>query len=150
MSDPLHLTIATPGKLVIDCKAVRSLRAEDASGGFGIQPGHADLLTVLPASVVHWRLDDGNWRHCALRAGVLTVTGGSHVAIAAREAVLGDELAALEAEVHGTRAEEAEASRSARVEQVRFHTYAMRQILRHLIPGNHPEGFPQAPGGGAG
>ena len=52
MSGGLHLTIATPAKLLVDIEDVRSVRAEDASGSFGILAGHADLLTVLSLSVV--------------------------------------------------------------------------------------------------
>ncbi|MDD3797633.1 MAG: F0F1 ATP synthase subunit epsilon [Novosphingobium sp.] len=148
MSAPLRLTIATPAKLVIACDTVRSLRAADASGGFGVQPGHADLLTVLPASVVHWRTDGETWRHCAVRAGVLRVSGGNRVAIAAREAVLSDDLTELEAAVHSTRVEESEADRCARVEQAQFHTYALRQLLSHIMPEKHVEGFPAARDGG--
>ena len=49
MSRGLQLIIATPAKLLIDVDDVRSLRAEDDSGAFGVLPGHADLLTVLAA-----------------------------------------------------------------------------------------------------
>ena len=38
---------------------VVSVRAEDASGSFGILPGHADFLTSLAPSVVRWRRRDG-------------------------------------------------------------------------------------------
>jgi F-type H+-transporting ATPase subunit epsilon len=34
------------------------LRAEDASGSFGILPGHAPFLTALAISIVSWRKDD--------------------------------------------------------------------------------------------
>ncbi|MCB2078644.1 MAG: F0F1 ATP synthase subunit epsilon [Novosphingobium sp.] len=147
MSASLRLTIATPARLVIDEETVRSFRAADASGSFGIEPGHADFLTVLPASVVDWRSEDGVWHHCAVRAGVLTVSRGCNLAIAAREAVLADDLKSLEAAVHAARVEEAETNRRARAEQMRFHTYALRQILQHLMPGRHPEGFPGGPDG---
>lgn len=141
MRAALRITIATPASIVISCEDVRSLRAADASGGFGIQPGHADFLTVLPASVVQWRTGEGAgegkgaWHYCALRAGVLQVTGGNSVAIACRQAVLGSDLATLESEVRKVRAEEADADRDARVEQVRIHTMALRQIVRRLMPG---------------
>ena len=59
MTSGLHLIIATPAKLLIDVEDVRSLRAEDDSGGFGVLPGHADLLTVLPPSVVRWTAEGG-------------------------------------------------------------------------------------------
>ena len=59
MTDALHLTITTPATVLVDRDDVARVRAEDESGGFGILPGHADLLTVLPASVVRWRSGDG-------------------------------------------------------------------------------------------
>jgi F-type H+-transporting ATPase subunit epsilon len=69
------------------------------------------------------------------------VTGGNRVAIACRQAVLGDDLETLEAQVHVTKAEETEADRKARVEQLRFHTLALRQIVRYLMPGQALDGF---------
>ena len=54
MSGALRLTIATPSALLLDVDNVASLRAEDDSGAFGVLPGHADLLTVLPPSVLRW------------------------------------------------------------------------------------------------
>lgn len=137
MTPPLHLTIATPASVVISCADVRSFRGADASGGFGIQPGHADFLTVLPASVVQWREDaaKGQWHYCAVRAGVLEVTGGNRIAIACRQAVMGEDLETLEAQVRSAREQEIEADRDARVEQVRIHTLALRQIVKRLMPG---------------
>ena len=75
--------------MVADHDDVVSVRAEDASGSFGILPGHADLLTVLTPSVVAWRHADGRPGWCAVRRGVLTVRGGQrsrdrHTAGAAR------------------------------------------------------------------
>jgi len=55
--------------------------------------------------------------------------------------VLGDDLDTLEAEVRKARLEEAEADRDCRVEQVRIHTMALRQIVRRLMPGASPMGF---------
>ncbi len=43
----MRLRITTPLAVVIDEDAVLALRAEDASGSFGIQPLHADFLTSL-------------------------------------------------------------------------------------------------------
>ena len=55
MSAGLHLTVTTPMEVLVDATGVRSVRAEDASGAFGILPGRADFLTSLPASVLRWR-----------------------------------------------------------------------------------------------
>ena len=39
MSEGMRLTIATPASLLVDATDVRSLRAEDMSGAFGVLPG---------------------------------------------------------------------------------------------------------------
>ncbi len=130
----LHLTVTTPMSVLVDETGVLSLRAEDHSGGFGILPGHTEFMTVLPASVLRWRTARGALRFCALRSGLLTVENGSAVAIACREGVLGDDLLALEAEVETLRAAEADADRRERVEQMRLHASAVRQLMQYLRP----------------
>ena len=54
MRGTLTVRVTTPLAVTVDETGVTSIRAEDASGGFGILPGHADFLTVLDASVVRW------------------------------------------------------------------------------------------------
>jgi F-type H+-transporting ATPase subunit epsilon len=145
VSKLLHLTITTPLTVLVDAD-VRSVRAEDESGGFGILAGHADLLTVLTASVVRWRTDDGE-RYCALRGGLMTVAAGRRVAIACREGTVGDNLPALETEVRKLREVEIDAERNTRVEQTRLHAHAIRQIIRYLRPGLSADGPPFLPPG---
>lgn len=136
MSDAgLHLTLTTPGTVLVDEPGVRSLRAEDESGGFGVLPGHADLLTVLPASVIRWTDAAGRRRFCVVSAGVLVVRDGTRIDIACRQATTGDDLDALQAQVARFREGEAEADRSARVEQTRLHAQAVRQLMHYLRPG---------------
>ncbi|MFO1126586.1 MAG: hypothetical protein U1E25_15800 [Methylocystis sp.] len=53
----LRLVIATPATLLVDVLTWRQFRAEDASGGFGVLPGHADFVTTLPACVLRWRTE---------------------------------------------------------------------------------------------
>ncbi len=134
MSASLRLTITTPGEVLLDAGDLRSIRAEDESGGFGLLPGCADLLTVLRASVVRWRTSDGAEHFCAIRGGVMTAKGGARVAIACRRGALGDDLQKLEAEVCAARAALAAAATSARVEQTRLHASAVRQLIRYLRP----------------
>jgi F-type H+-transporting ATPase subunit epsilon len=134
MSPVLHLTVTTPAQILVEAGDVMAVRAEDQSGSFGILPGHADLLTVLLPSVVRWRTADGAARYCAVHGGVFTVSGGRNVAVACREGVVGDSLADLEAKVSTVRAQQLEADRKARVEQVRLHALAVRQLLRYLRP----------------
>ncbi|MBV8505599.1 MAG: F0F1 ATP synthase subunit epsilon [Alphaproteobacteria bacterium] len=134
MSGSLHLIVTTPGQILVDSGDVAAVRAEDESGSFGILPGHADLLTALVPSVVRWRASDGAAHFCAVRGGVFTVAEGRNVSVACREGVLGTSLEDLEAKVRAARAQQIEADRKARVEQVRLHALAVRQLLRYLRP----------------
>ncbi len=43
----MRLRIVTPLSVVVDDDNVVSVRAEDATGGFGIMAHHADFLTVV-------------------------------------------------------------------------------------------------------
>ena len=130
----MRLLITDPTAVVADCSDVTSLRAEDESGGFGILTGHADLLTVLPVSVVSWRHADGRAGYCAVRRGVLTVQGGNQIAIATREAQRGEDLDALEASVLVRFRAEADAERTGRVAATRLQTEAVRRIVEALRP----------------
>jgi F-type H+-transporting ATPase subunit epsilon len=134
MSGSLHLIVTTPGQILVDSGDVAAVRAEDESGSFGILPGHADLLTTLIPSVVRWRTSDGAARYCAVHGGVFTVSEGRSVSIACREGVLGTSLEDLETKVRSVRAQQIEADRKARAEQVRLHALAVRQLLRYLRP----------------
>ena len=138
MSETLHLTVTTPSQILVESDNVAAVRAEDQSGSFGILPGHADLLTVLVPSVLRWRTADGAARYCAVRGGVFTVAAGRDIAVACREGVVGDSLEDLEAKVRTVRAQELEGDRKVRVEQVRLHALAVRQLLRYLRPNPAP------------
>jgi len=138
MSGTLHLTVTTPAQVLAESDNVVAVRVEDPSGSFGVLPGHADLLTVLVPSVVRWRTADGAARFCAVRGGVFTVSAGRNVAVACREGIVGASLEDLEAKVHTVRARQREADRKARVEQIRLHTLAVRQLVRYLRPNAAP------------
>jgi F-type H+-transporting ATPase subunit epsilon len=75
-------------------------------------------------------------RFCALRGGVLTVTGGSTVAIATREAVAGDDLATLDAQVLARFQSEADEERVEHVETMRLQLHAIRRMISRLQPGS--------------
>jgi len=128
----MRLRIITPLAVVVDEDGVLALRAEDASGGFGILPRHADFLTSLIISVVRWRSRDGTRRYCAVRHGMLSVRGGQEIAIATREAVAGDDLVSLDQTVLARFRADAETERAERTEGRRLELNAIRQIMRHL------------------
>ena len=136
----MRLRIVTPLTVVIDADDVVSLRAEDASGNFGILPGHAGFLTSLAISVVRWKGQDGVTHFCAVRRGVLSVTGGREVAIATREAVPGDDLATLDQTVLARFRADQDTERTEHVEATRLQLRAIREIMRHLRPGGRGDG----------
>lgn len=143
MSGALALRIATPASVLVEAGDVVSLRAEDASGSFGIQPGHVDMLTLLDASVVRWRTADAAMHYCAVVGGVLSVSDGRRIALACREAVLGDSLegaSGLQAQVQSWRLRAEDADKQARVEALRLHARAVRQMMSLLYPSHVPRG----------
>ena len=130
----MRLLITTPTAVVVDDPVVVGVRAEDESGSFGILEGHADFLTALTVSVVSWRRTDEVRRFCAVRRGVLSVSRGSLVAIAAREALVGDDLDHLEHVVLAEFRDNLEAERMARTATLQLQMKAIRQIVRYLRP----------------
>src|SRR5579862_5480832 len=95
----MNLIVSTPLTTVVNATDVRHVRAEDASGAFGILCGHADFLTALSIGVLMWRDAVGKEHYVALQAGMLSVQRGESVAVATPQAVLGDDLHQLESEV---------------------------------------------------
>jgi F-type H+-transporting ATPase subunit epsilon len=130
----MRLLITTPTAVVVDDPDVVAVRAEDESGSFGILEGHADFLTALTVSVASWRRTDEVRRFCAVRRGVLSVSRGSFVAIATREAVVGDDLDHLEHVVLAEFRDNLEAERMARTATLQLQMKAIRQIVRYLRP----------------
>lgn len=131
---PLRLSVSSLGALLVDAQPIVALRTEDASGAFGILPGHADFLTVLDIGVLGWREPDGRQRYCAVRGGVLTVRGGVQLDVATREAIVDDDLERLESTVLRQFHEHDDVDRRARTETVRMELRAVRELLRYLQP----------------
>lgn len=136
----MTLQIITPLSVVVDA-TVASVRAEDASGGFGILPGHADFLTSLTISVVSWRSGDDVTGYCAVRGGVLTVSGGRTVFIASREVVAGDNLANLADTILARFRADIEAERVEHVEATRLQLSAVRRLVGRLRQRPSPGGL---------
>ena len=123
-----------PTALVAEIDDVVHVRAEDASGAFGILPRHADFLTVLETSVVSWRRAGGAEAHCAVRGGILAVSGGERIAIATPEARHRDDRVQLESEVLEAFRRKAGEEETARAGSARLQLTAMRRILDYLRP----------------
>jgi F-type H+-transporting ATPase subunit epsilon len=134
----MRLVVTTPTTIAVDEAPVRYVRAEDASGSFGVEPHHADLLTTLSVCVVRWRDGDNHERYVAVRGGVLRVRNGDLVEIATREAVVGDDLARLRGQVLSAMMNNLEAEQSARSGALRLEHAVIRQIYRYLRPAEQP------------
>jgi F-type H+-transporting ATPase subunit epsilon len=139
----MKLTITTPLAIVVEAADVAHLRAEDATGAFGILPGHADFLTALALSVVTWRDARGAEHHAAVREGMLRVLGGKTISVATREAVASDDLVRLETEVLARFRRDVADERASRVDAQRLYLAAMRRILNAIRPDRL--GPPRAP-----
>lgn len=130
----MKLRIVTPLDVVVDQDRVTAVRAEDATGSFGILSGHADFLTSLAITVVRWTGSDGRRRYCAVRGGVLSVAAGHDVSVATREAIAGDDLATLDQTVLARFHADVETEREEHFESARLQLSAIRQIVSHLRP----------------
>lgn len=134
----MRLTVSTPLAVVVDTEDVAHLRAEDATGAFGILPRHDNFLTVLSVSVMTWRDRKDIEHHVAVRGGMLEVRAGSTIAVATREAVPGDDLHRLESEVLTRFRQQENEERAAHADAERLYLAAIRQILDLLRPQRQP------------
>jgi len=130
----MRLVVTTPAAIVVSADNVLYVRAEDSTGAFGIQPGHADFLTALAVSVLIWRDAAGVEHYAAVRGGVLRVRGGSIVEVATREAVLGEDLGQLRDVVLAEMSRNAETERAARLGALGLQQAVIQQIYRYLRP----------------
>jgi F-type H+-transporting ATPase subunit epsilon len=130
----MRLVVTTPTAILVSVDDVVHVRAQDSTGSFGIQPGHADLLTALAVSVLIWRNAGGQEHYLALRGGVLRVRAGSLVEVATREAVLGEDLHQLREVVLAEMNQNAERERAARLGALGLQHAVIQQIFRYLRP----------------
>ena len=130
----MRLEITTPFTCVLQTEDAVHVRAEDSSGACGILRGHADFLTVLAVSVLTWRDGRSREHYVAVRGGVLSVRDGKSVCIATPEAVAGEDLSRLEADVLTRFQQQLDEERAAHTAAQRLHLAAIRQIMRLLRP----------------
>ena len=128
----MRLRIETPGGLAVDEADVRHVRAEDATGAFGIQPGHTEFVTTLAVSVLTWRDGAGAEHHAAVRGGVFRVRNGRAVEVATREAIIGERLEELGPAVLGRMREAADREAKARTRAAQLHAAVVRNLYRYV------------------
>jgi F-type H+-transporting ATPase subunit epsilon len=86
----LELEIIAPNRVIAHSRVVAVLGA-DASGRFGIWPGHESFLTVLVPCVLSFRTEDGREAFAAVDGGVLLLENG-RISVATRDAVVAERL----------------------------------------------------------
>jgi F-type H+-transporting ATPase subunit epsilon len=86
----LDLEVLVPDGVAVQARVV-SVRAADASGQFGLLPGHEAFLTLLVPCVLSFREENGRERYTAADGGVLVVEK-ERVSVVTREAVTADRL----------------------------------------------------------
>jgi F-type H+-transporting ATPase subunit epsilon len=128
----VKLRIATPTGLALETDDVRHVRAEDATGAFGIQPGHTEFITRLAVSVLTWRDARGAEHPVAVRGGVLRVRDGRMVQVATREAVVGEPLDELRRAVLGRMRDASEAEARARTRATQLQVSIVRHLYRYV------------------
>jgi F-type H+-transporting ATPase subunit epsilon len=84
------LEILVPNGVMLETR-IRGLQASDASGRFGLWPGHEAFVTILEPCIVIYRDESDRERFAAVDTGVL-VLEDRRVSIACREAVVADRL----------------------------------------------------------
>lgn len=128
----MRLTVSTPTAVIEDIDHLTHVRLEDETGAFGLLPGHTDLVTVLPVSVVTWRADDGREGFVLVRESVLTMRDGNRVEIAARGAYRDEKLHELGTTVLEELRRSDETEDVSRTSETRLHLATMRQIEKVL------------------
>jgi F-type H+-transporting ATPase subunit epsilon len=109
MSDALmHLKILLPYEIFADASGVRRIVVETTEGSMGLLPHRLDCVAILVPGILSYQ-GDGEVAYVAVDAGVLVKTGVD-VSISARNAVAGNRLSDLRAQVadHFLQLDEAE------------------------------------------
>ena len=145
----MRLLITTPAEVVIDQADVVSVKADDFSGSFGLQPGHCEFMTALTVSVLSFGTTEGKTRYVAVRGGVLNMRSGTSCEIATREAVVGDDLTVLRTEVLRRMVDHADREAEARTQTMKLQLQVMRQLNAYLR-GERPGVLPFGLTGGGG
>jgi F-type H+-transporting ATPase subunit epsilon len=124
----LQLEILVPDAVVLIAR-VNGVQAADATGRFGLRPGHEPFVTVLTPSLLAYTDEAGTERYAAIDGGVLLLEG-DRVSVVTREVVLADrieDVAEKAAEILDARRR---AERHARAEFDELRTALVKQLAR--------------------
>lgn len=123
----MRLEIVTPIRKALDTPIVR-LTAEAPNGAFGLLPRHVDFVTQLVTGILAYTPQDGSERFAALNGGTL-VKCGDTVTVSTRNAILGDDLHALQQQVRDEFHQITEHEREARAALARLEAGMVRNFM---------------------
>jgi F-type H+-transporting ATPase subunit epsilon len=124
----MDLEILAPDGPVVRTRAV-SVRAADASGQFGLLPGHERFLTLLAPCVILFRGEDGGERYAAADGGVLLLEDDC-VRVVTREAVAADRLEDVAAAASGMLEARRREEETARTEFAELQAMLLRELRK--------------------
>ena len=123
----MRLKIVTPTRAALDVQ-VAKLVAEAPNGAFGILPRHVDFVSELVTGILAYTPEGGPERFAALNGGTL-VKCGAEVTVSTRNAILGDDLEALQARVREEFRRISEHERDARAALARLEAGMIRRFM---------------------
>lgn len=124
----LGLEIVVPDAVVLAAR-VTGVQAADATGRFGLRPGHEPFVTVLAPSLLVYTDEAGAERYAAVDGGVLLLEG-DRVSVVTREAVLADRLEEVAEKAAAILDARRRQERHARAEFDELQTALVRQLAR--------------------
>ena len=123
----MRLQIFVPTEMLLD-RSVAKIVARARNGSFGILPRHVDFVTALAPGVLSYVGADGVERYVGTDEGVL-VKCAERVRVATRNAVCGDDLAALRLVLRREIIELHEQERAARTALARLEAGVIRRFI---------------------
>jgi F-type H+-transporting ATPase subunit epsilon len=124
----LELEVLAPDGIVLHTKA-QAVRAADASGQFGLRPGHEAFLTVLVPGILSVVRDDGRECFVAVDGGLLRVEG-RRVTVVTRDAVTAEDLDDVARAAQAMLQERRQKEHTARAEFTELEASLLRQLHR--------------------
>jgi len=124
----LLLEILVPDGVIVQAR-VNSLQAADASGRFGLLPGHETFLTLLVPCVLFYREENGRERYAAVDGGVLRLKN-NQVSIVTHDAITADRLEEVADAAAAMIEARREREKSARVEFAELQSALLQELRK--------------------
>lgn len=126
MADTMQVYLRLPSGVLFDGPAL-ALRAQSATGSFGILPNHVDYVAQLVPSILLITDADGHERIFGIDEGLL-VKKGRKVELAVRRAQAGDDLETLQGSISDSFAGLEDEERAARAALSRLEADMVRRF----------------------